>query len=140
MAEHIRTGVPSAGGIVTASPDTIKAMPPHMLFDYLAVRLNGPKAADKKIVLNVDFIDLKEQYILTVEIGVLNYAHGQQDDKADATITLSKATLNAVQLKEATLEEKVASGDIKITGRKEALDEFLGLLDTFSFWFNIVTP
>ncbi len=40
----------------------------------------------------------------------------------------------------ATLKEKVASGDIKITGRKEALDEFLGLLDTFPFWFNIVTP
>jgi alkyl sulfatase BDS1-like metallo-beta-lactamase superfamily hydrolase len=31
-------------------------------------------------------------------------------------------------------------GDAKIKGRKEALYEFLGLLDTFSFWFNIVTP
>jgi alkyl sulfatase BDS1-like metallo-beta-lactamase superfamily hydrolase len=139
-AFELRNGVPSAGGTVTASPDTIKAMPPYMLFDYLAVRLNGPKAAGKKIVLNVDFIDLKEQYVLTVENGVLNYAHGRQDDKADVTVTLSKATLNAIQLKEATLDQKIASGDVKISGRKEALNEFLGLLDTFSFWFNIVTP
>ena len=36
------------GGTDTASPDTINAMPPEMLFDYLAVRLNGPKAAGKK--------------------------------------------------------------------------------------------
>lgn len=139
-AFELRNGVPSAGGINTASPDTIKAMPPHMVFDYLAVRLNGPKAAGKKIVLNVDFIDLKEQYVLTVENGVLNYAHGRQDDKADATVRLSKATLNAIQLKEATIEQKIESGDIKIEGRKETFGEFLGLLDTFEFWFNIVTP
>ena len=59
--------MPKAGGINTASPDTIRAMPPEMLFDYLAVRLNGPKAAGKKIVLNVSFTDLKKQYALVVE-------------------------------------------------------------------------
>ena len=32
---ELRNGVPTAGGINTASPDTIKAMPPEMLFDYL---------------------------------------------------------------------------------------------------------
>ena len=44
-----------------------------LLFDYLAVRLNGPNAAGKKIALNVDFTDLKKQYALVVENGVLNY-------------------------------------------------------------------
>jgi alkyl sulfatase BDS1-like metallo-beta-lactamase superfamily hydrolase len=42
--------------------------------------------------------------------------------------------------KEATIKQKIESGDVKISGRKEALGEFLSLLDTFSFWFNIVTP
>src|SRR5262245_48881873 len=54
-AFELRNGVPQAGGINTASPDTIKAMPPEMTFDYFAVRLNGPKAAGKKIALNIDF-------------------------------------------------------------------------------------
>jgi alkyl sulfatase BDS1-like metallo-beta-lactamase superfamily hydrolase len=45
-----------------------------------------------------------------------------------------------MQLKEATLDQKIAFGDIKIEGRKEALREFMGLLDTFAFWFKIVTP
>ena len=139
-AYELRNGIPSSGGINTASPDTIKAMSPEMLFDYLSIRLNGPKAAGKKLVLNVNFTDLKSQYVLTVENGVLNYAHDRQDPKADATVTLTKSTLNAVQLKEATLEQKIASGDIKIDGRKEALGEFMGLLDTFPFWFKIVTP
>lgn len=139
-AYELRNGIPTSGGINTASPDTIKAMSPEMLFDYLSIRLNGPKAAGKKLVLNVNFTDPNSQYVLTVHNSVLNYAHDRQDPKADATITLSKATLNKVQLKEATLDQLIASGQIQIVGRKEALGEFMGLLDVFPFWFPIVTP
>ena len=139
-AYELRNGIPSSGGINTASPDTIKAMSPEMLFDYLSIRLNADKAAGKTLVLNVNFTDPNDQYVLTVNNSVLNYAHDRQDPKADATITLSKATLNAVQLKEATLDQKVASGDIKIIGNQAALGEFMGLFDTFPFWFNVVTP
>ena len=60
--------------------------------------------------------------------------------KPDAKITLSKATLDAIQLEEKTFEQAIASGEVKIEGRKEAFTEFLGLLETFPFWFNIVTP
>ena len=109
-----------------------------MLFDYLAVRLNGPKAAGKKIFLNIDFTDLKKDYGLAVENAVLNY--GKPLAQADAKVTLSKATLDSIQLKEVTLEQAITKGDIKIEGRREALGEFLALLDTFPFWFNIVTP
>lgn len=137
-AFELRNGVPKSGGLNSASPDTIKAMPPEMLFDYLAVRLNGPKAAGKKIGLNMSFTDLKQDYGLIVENGVLN--HGKPLAQADARVTLSKATLDAVQLKEVTLEQAIARGDIRVEGRREALAEFLGLLDTFPFWFNIVTP
>lgn len=137
-AFELRNGVPQSGGLNSASPDTIKAMPPEMLFDYLAVRLNGPKAAGKKIGLNMSFTDLKQDYGLIVENGVLN--HGKPLAQADARVTLSKATLDAVQLKEVTLEQAIARGDIRVEGRREALAEFLGLLDTFPFWFNIVTP
>ena len=73
-AFELRNGVPAAGGINTASPDTIKAMPPEMTFDYFAVRLNGEKAAGKKITLNIEFTDLKKPYSLMIENGVLNYA------------------------------------------------------------------
>ena len=137
-AFELRNGVPKSGGLNSASPDTIKAMPPEMLFDYLAVRINGPKAAGKKIGLNMSFTDLKQDYGLIVENGVLN--HGKPLAQADARVTLSKATLDAVQLKEVTLEQAIARGDIRVEGRREALAEFLGLLDTFPFWFNIVTP
>lgn len=32
------------------------------------------------------------------------------------------------------------SGDVKITGKQAKLEEVVSYLDTFEFWFNIVTP
>jgi alkyl sulfatase BDS1-like metallo-beta-lactamase superfamily hydrolase len=138
-AFELRNGVPQAGGINTASPDTIKAMPPEMTFDYFAVRLNGEKAAGKKIVLNITFTDLKRNYSLVVENGVLNHAR-RHVTKPDAALTLTKATLDRIQLGELKPEQAIASGDMKLTGKREAFTEFVGLLDRFPFWFNIVTP
>jgi alkyl sulfatase BDS1-like metallo-beta-lactamase superfamily hydrolase len=138
-AYELRNGVPTGGGVDTASPDTIKAMPPDMLFDYLGVRLNGPKAAGKVIKLNVDLTDIGKTYSLIVENGVLNYSQ-KPVDGADAHLTLTKDTLDNIQLKQITIDQAMESGAIKIDGKKEAFTDFLGLLDTFPFWFNIVTP
>ncbi len=131
--------MPAAGGLNAASPDTIKAMPPDMTFDYFAVRLNGQRAAGKTIRLNIDFTDLKQPYSLVVENGVLNHAN-RLIENADAKISLAKTTLDRIQLGEITTEQAVTSGDLKLEGRREAFAEFVGLLDKFPFWFNVVTP
>lgn len=138
-AFELRNGVPSAGGAVTATPDTIRAMTPEMLFEYLAVRLNGDKAAGKKLALNVEFTDLKQRYGLAIEHGVLRHAP-QFGASPDATMTMTKTTLTRIQLGEITMADAILAGDVKVDGRKAAVDEFFGLLDTFPFWFNIVTP
>jgi alkyl sulfatase BDS1-like metallo-beta-lactamase superfamily hydrolase len=138
-AYELRNGVPSSGGINTASPDTIRSMPPEMLFDYFGVRLNGPKAAGKNIALNVDFTDLKKKYALVIENGVLNWSD-QQVAKPAASVSLTKPTLDKIQLGEAKAADLIQSGELKLTGSRESFDEFFGLLDTYPFWFDIVTP
>ena len=138
-AYELRNGVPSAGGTNVASPDTIKAMPPEMTFDYFAVRLNGAKSAGKKLSLNIEFTDLKQPYSLVVENGVLNYFK-KPFAGADAKVTLTKSTLDRIQLKEITVEQAITSGDLKVDGKREAFTEFVGMLDAVPFWFNIVTP
>jgi alkyl sulfatase BDS1-like metallo-beta-lactamase superfamily hydrolase len=138
-AYELRNGVPSAGGTNVASPDTIKAMPPEMTFDFFGVRLNGEKAAGKRLALNIDFTDPKAQYSLMVENGVLTYNKTSLPN-ADAKITLAKSTLDRIQLGEITPEQAITSGEMKLDGRREAFAEFVGMLDKFPFWFNIVTP
>ncbi|EKB29488.1 alkyl/aryl-sulfatase [Aeromonas dhakensis] len=138
-AYELRNGVPTAGGTVSASPDTIRAMNPSMLFDYLAVRINPEKAAGKKMVINMDFTDIGEKHTLSLENAVLNHTT-RYAAKPDVTLTLSKQTLDDIQLGQGTLEQKIASGEIKVQGNQQTFSDFVGLLDKFNFWFNIVTP
>ncbi|MEO1847680.1 MAG: alkyl sulfatase dimerization domain-containing protein, partial [Pseudomonadota bacterium] len=69
-AYELRNGVPTGGGTQTATPDTIRAMTPGMLFDYLSVRLIPEKAEGKAFNINVDFTDSDSHYTLTVENSV----------------------------------------------------------------------
>jgi alkyl sulfatase BDS1-like metallo-beta-lactamase superfamily hydrolase len=75
-----------------------------------------------------------------VENGVLNHAKNRRAENADATLILTRFALDQMVLGEATVDQTVASGELKIEGRREKLDEFFSLLDRFDFWFNIVTP
>ncbi|WP_421227457.1 alkyl/aryl-sulfatase [Aeromonas enteropelogenes] len=138
-AYELRNGVPTAGGTVTASPDTIRAMSPSMLFDYLSVRINPEKAAGKKMVVNMDFTDIGEKHTLSLENAVLNHTT-RYATSPDVTVTLSKQTLDDIQLGQGTLEQKIASGEIKVQGDQQTFSDFVSLLDKFNFWFNIVTP
>lgn len=138
-AYELRNGVPSAGGAVSASPDMIRAMSPEMLFDYLAVRLNSERAAGKQLALNFHFTDLNKSYALTVENTVLNYTD-TPSKQADLNLTMSKTTLDDIQLGTLSLEQAIASGKLELAGRTAAFGELLGLMDKFNFWFNVVTP
>ncbi|MFB9217127.1 alkyl/aryl-sulfatase [Vibrio sinaloensis] len=138
-AYELRNGTPESGGLTTASPDIIKNMPPEMLFDYLSVRILPEKAEGKDFSINIAFTDLEEAYTLSMENSVLNYSR-EIEAKPDVSLTLSKKTLDDVQLGQVTLESAVANGDLVIEGDPEVFKDFMSMLDSFKFWFNIVTP
>lgn len=139
-AQELRNGVVKGATPNTASPDTVKAMSPEMFFDYLAVHINGEKAANAQAVFNVDLGADDGKYKLELENGVLNHSADTQASNADASITLNRATLNKIILKEESLKQAEEKGDVQISGNHAKLDEFLGYLDSFDFWFNMVTP
>jgi alkyl sulfatase BDS1-like metallo-beta-lactamase superfamily hydrolase len=138
-AMELRQGVKKMPAANTVSPDTVKAMSPEMFFDYLGVRLNGPKANGKKATINMVFTDTGEKYVVTLGNSVLNYSKDQQAENADCTVTLTRENLNDIILGRARLPQLIADGTVKVTGNEQALQEVLGLLDTFEFWFDIVT-
>lgn len=138
-AYELRNGIPDlpAG---TDSPDLIKAMTLPMCFDYLGIRLNGSKAAAKRIKLNWQFTDVNERYALLLENGTLTYTANKQFPDADATLTLARATVDEINLGKTTFEQALHSGAIRIEGNRQAVVELFGLLYTFEQLFNIVTP
>lgn len=138
-AFELRNGLPSSGQAIAASPDTIAAMTPQMIFDYLGVRLNAQKAAGKSFVINFDFPELGEQYSLTLRNSALTTSK-KMPQNSDASVTLSKATLNQLQLGQTTIQKALADGKLKIAGNQAVFVDLLAMMDTFPFWFNIVTP
>lgn len=139
-AQELRNGVQKLPTPNTASPDTVRAMTPEMFFDYLGVHINGEKAGAAKAVFNIDLGKDGGKYKLELENGVLNHTANAVADNADASISLSRDTLNKIILKQETLKQAQANGEVNISGNGAKLDEMLSYMDTFAFWFNIVTP
>lgn len=139
-AKELRDGVMALPAPNTASPDTVRAMSTDSFLDYIGIRLNGPRAADKKIYLNLALTDTNEKYTVGIENGALHYSKGKHGSGADATLTLKREGFDDIMLGNATFVDQVNSGKIKVNGSKAKVEEFASLLDKFDFWFNIVTP
>lgn len=122
------------------TPEVLKAIPIPMILDYMGIRLNAAKAHDKKMGINLNFTDSKQHYALILEDSVLIYTPNKQVTYANASINLSRATLNSILLKQKTIEQAVQDGSIQIQGDKNQLSEFMALFDDFPLMFNIMTP
>ena len=123
-----------------ASPDVASALPTAMFFDSLGVRLNGPKADGKKIVVNWRLTDTGETYVLNLENSALTYVAGRNAADADATLVLERATLTKVMQQKMKFPEAISAGLAKIEGNPMKLLELFGLFDDFDLRFNIVEP
>jgi len=144
-AYELRHGTPDTEVTQSVNPDTVAAMSVADVFDFLGVRLDGPRAAGAYIVLNFEFPDLDEAYALTLENSHLSYVPGKQDPAADATFILPRKVLNRVLLRQTTLAEAAQAGQAQISGNPQKFAELMALMDPLvpqgkAFWFNIVEP
>ncbi len=138
-AYELRNGLPKTTGR-PFSLDMLKAMTLDMFFDYLGVRLNGPKAKGVTLGVNFEFTDTGQKYAVTLQHSTLIYAAGKQLEEPDASVILKRTTFNAIAARESTFEKEIAAGAIKIQGKPLALLQLFSLLDNFEPTFNIVTP
>jgi alkyl sulfatase BDS1-like metallo-beta-lactamase superfamily hydrolase len=139
-AQELRQGPPNLAGPTTLTADALQAVSTELFFDFLGVRLNAGRAEGKHMVLNWTFSDLGETHVLTLENAALTHRIGPPSAVADASLTLTRAALDAVALRQLSFADAVASGRIAIAGDATKPAELLGLLDTFEPRFAIVTP
>ncbi|GHO45927.1 alkyl sulfatase C-terminal domain-containing protein [Ktedonospora formicarum] len=83
---------------------------------------------------------LRYACVLVLANGALNHTLGEQRADADATLSLSRSTLNKIIMGESSLKREIDTGEANVHGKKEAFHEMFSLLDTFEFGFNIITP
>ncbi|OBY57570.1 MULTISPECIES: alkyl/aryl-sulfatase [unclassified Pseudomonas] len=140
-AQELRNGVPrNLPSLRVSNPDALAAMDTGLLFDYLGVRMNAQKAEGEDFSINLVLPDKNEQYLLELKNSHLNNIKGVQSENAGQTVTIDRADLNRLMLKEVSPVRLVFEGKLKSSGNPLLLAKLFGLLDDFDFWFDIVTP
>nr|WP_168167890.1 alkyl sulfatase dimerization domain-containing protein [Bradyrhizobium sp. BTAi1] len=139
-AQELRHGMPDVPARPGMPRETLAALRTEQLWDVLGVRLNGPKAEGKHIVLNWTFTDTGERFVLTLQNCALTYAVGVQASTADAGFTLARSTFDDIIAKAVTFPDAVAAGKISFAGNPMRLAELMSLMDEFPRMFEIVAP
>ena len=124
---------------VTASPDMVAQLSPDMLFDAMAVQVNGPAAWDENLTIDVVLTDADERYRLRLANGVLTYSSANQTGDADADPdddTAEPADPGAGRL----VTERLADAGIEVSGDGSVLGRLTAVLDPGDQDFAIVTP
>jgi alkyl sulfatase BDS1-like metallo-beta-lactamase superfamily hydrolase len=118
-----------------ATPDMLAALTNEQLFDSIAIRVDGPRAADTRLVIRME-ID-GDAYTLLLANGVLSYMHGDAPggERPGATLTLTRQELEQLITGQATVP-----GQVSATGDPRLLTTLMSLLDKPDPDFAIVTP
>lgn len=122
-----------------ASSDVISQLAPEMLFDSLAIRINGPAAWNVQFSMDVTVTDTATQYRLWLSNGALVYTKATQANDADIRITATSRSLTALAIYGLD-PEQLAKAGIVLEGDIGALRRLGALLDPGNSNFNIVTP
>lgn len=130
----------AAAARAAISPDVVRAMSLDLFFDYLGVRLDGERAEGVRLVINWVFPDLGRTYVLSLEHSALTCLADRRSEAADATVTLERAVLNRLVLREVAFEEAVAGGLVAIDGDADKVARLFTLVDDFALMFEVVEP
>lgn len=149
-AQELRHGHPPSRPGSGPSADTLSAMTTELVLDYLGIRIDGLRAAERTWALDLVVTDRAERWRLGVERGAL---HAVLVDADTASAGDGRAAVEASLVVEGThagvaalvfgareLTEVEADGSVTVTGDRDSLLALLGVLDRFSLMFPIVTP
>lgn len=132
---HGEFGTPTA----TTAMDVISQLTPTMVFDSIAIRIDGPRAWNERFTVMVTVTDTDERFLLRLGNGVLTYRGVSRDMAADLSVTARRSALPALasSVLEATALREVG---FEVSGDEGVLARLAAILDSGDPDFSIVTP
>lgn len=135
-AHEYRAGPPRpmslAGGAMLAGLSNA------LLFDWLAMCVNGERAAGLHFDLIWHFTDSGEHWITSLSNSALSSIPVEDGTHGDLRIETDRPTLDALLLQKLPFAEAQAAGRVALMGDPSVLPRFFGLLDRFTGSFPVV--
>ena len=138
-AYELRNGVPEKGITLDIMLDMLKHTPIERFLERMAASIDGGKAADANLKINLVFSDLKESYVLQIENAVLHFHKVPPEKDANATLTLTKPFFLQMMTGQAGAKDLLLSDQTKIEGSKIDLGRFFAMIEKTPGVFPIVT-
>jgi alkyl sulfatase BDS1-like metallo-beta-lactamase superfamily hydrolase len=138
-AFELRNGAPTKVKSLAMLMDMLQQTPIERFLERMAASIDGGKAADSNIRINLVFSDLNESYVLWIENGVLHFKKAPSDPEANATLTLTKAFFLKMMTGQAGASDLLLSSDVSTSGSRIDLGRFLLMIEKAPGNFPIVT-
>lgn len=139
-ALELRHGPPKQGVPREAFLELLQYTPIERFLEAMAASIDGRRASELALRINLVFTDLQDSYVLWLENGVLQYRRSAPDPAANATLKLSKAFFLRMMTGSAGPVALLSSAETDIEGSTIDLARFLRLMDEAPGTFAIVTP
>ncbi len=139
-AQELRHGLAKLPPRRMISPDMLTALSGGALFDFMAVRLNGAKAAGLRWRINWHLSDIDERLMMNLQNCTMTYMPGEVADDAAASVRVSREVLVAVNVRKTSVTEALAAGEMEIKGDPALVVRLFEILDDFDMMFDVVAP
>jgi linear primary-alkylsulfatase len=126
--------------VATSAADLVANLSPEMLFDALAIQVDGPRAWDENLTIDLVLTDDGAHYRLQLANGVLTHRRVGDVGGADLTITVPHHEQLVGLLLGGVTPEAVAEGGVLMEGDASVVARLTALLQPGDPGFAIVTP
>jgi alkyl sulfatase BDS1-like metallo-beta-lactamase superfamily hydrolase len=140
-AMELRHGVAKLPSRTPLSADMLAGLSTDIFFDAMAIRLDPSRVAGQAMTINWRFTDRHERLLLTLKHCTLTHRPGEQSSSANASITTTRAVMDAIVLGKTTMQEAMATGSLTVEGDATRLAVLFGALDQAAgMMFDVLTP
>ncbi|WP_413471511.1 alkyl/aryl-sulfatase [Streptomyces sp. MB09-02B] len=139
-AAELRDGI--LGTPTPTAPDVLAALTAEQIFQSMAVRVDGPRAAEAgRLLLRWEFTDTGEVWTLLLSNGALTPMRGDapRGERPAVVLRLARTTLNTVLGGATTFADEIMGGAVTLDGDADALITFGSLLESPDPDFALVT-
>ncbi|MDA1098014.1 MAG: MBL fold metallo-hydrolase [Proteobacteria bacterium] len=139
-AQELRHGLARLPARRMLSPEMMTALTADALFDFMAVRLDMAKAGGLRWKINWRLTDSDQQIVLNLQNCTLTQVSGQVAPDAVASVRASRKVLVALNVRQTSVAEAVAGGELEIDGEAAVIERLFAMLDDFEMMFDVVAP
>ncbi|MDH5434376.1 MAG: MBL fold metallo-hydrolase [Gammaproteobacteria bacterium] len=137
-ALELRDGFAAKTKLTASGPDVKKAISTELLLDYLAILIDGRKAAGIDLTVNLITPDNSEKHLIEISNETLTHVEGFTSNDSDLTLTVNRTDIELLLTGQVKLPELIQTGKMQFEGDLKVMQTIQSLVVPFTPDFEII--